>query len=56
MSNKRITSIPTHVGSTVQFLCVDNEEIITLECFDSGSWNPDPSEVQCPDIQQLYVT
>ena len=54
MSNKRI--IPTHAGSTLQFLCIDNDETITLECFDTGSWNPDPSEIQCSDIHQMYVT
>ena len=52
-SNKKITYFPTHAGSIIQFLCVYNEGIITLECLDNGTWIPDPTGVQCSDIQQM---
>ena len=51
--SSKITYFPTHVGSIVQFMCVYNKEIITLECLDNGTWIPDPTGIQCSDIQQM---
>ena len=43
------TTVPSHEGSQLRFLCTDDEEII-VTCSSNGSWTPDLSDVQCSDI------
>jgi len=43
--------ISTQEGSVVTLQCRDEEDEISIQCMENGTWIPDPSQLNCSEPQ-----